>query len=291
LGHADLALYEAKAAGGRCVRVFDETMRAGADERQDIELGLRWALKVGALELAYQPLRSLRSGSLFGVEALLRWPGRSELPINKAIEVAESCGLIGELGDWVLRRACRDITRLNQGLDTPISVAVNVSVLQLTRPDYAAEVRSALRECHMDASSLTLELTESFLADDPAHAAQTLSELRALGVRLEIDDFGVGYSSLSRLSTFALDGLKIDRSFTAGLGHDGIATSVVSAIIALTKSLDLTVTAEGVETAEQESILGSLGCDFAQGYYFAKPMPLAELEAQLRYDRLVSSTT
>ncbi len=289
LRDADLALYEAKAAGGRCVRVFDATMRASADERQDIELGMRRALRVGDLDVAYQPLRSFGSGQIFGVEALLRWPGRPALPISRAIDVAERCGLIGQLGDWVLRRACADISQLNARSGTAISVAVNVSVLQLTRPQFDDEVRAAVEQSHLDPSLLTLELTESFLADDPDHASRTLTQLRSLGVRLEIDDFGVGYSSLSRLSAFALDGLKIDRGFTAGLGHDATATSVVSAIVALAKSLNLTVTAEGVETADQASILDSLGCDHAQGYHYARPMPLAELEALLHSTRLVAT--
>jgi diguanylate cyclase len=289
LRDADLALYEAKAAGGRCVRVFDATMRASADERQDIELGLRRALKVGQLDVAYQPLRSFGSGQIFGVEALLRWPGRPDLPISRAIDVAERCGLIGQLGDWVLRRACADMARLNATSGMAMTVAVNVSVLQLTRPQFDEEVRAAVEQSQLDPSLLTLELTESFLADDPDHASRMLAQLRSLGVRLEIDDFGVGYSSLSRLSAFALDGLKIDRGFTAGLGQDATATSVVSAIVALAKSLNLTVTAEGVETADQASILDSLGCDHAQGYYYARPMPLAELEALTHSTRLVGT--
>jgi diguanylate cyclase (GGDEF)-like protein len=282
---ADVALYHAKAGGGGTSRVFDETMRAWAEERHEIELGLRIALERDELAIVYQPRVDLATGSIRGVEALLRWPGHEDLPVGRVIEIAELTGLIGQIGDWVLRRACLDIVTLNAlRLDgPPIWVSVNVSPFQLTRPTLAEEVGDALGDSAIDPAWVVLELTETFLAEEPERAVEELSALRDLGVRIEIDDFGIGHSSLARLGQFPLDGLKIDRSFVAPLDGSGRAELIVTAIIGLARALGLRVTAEGIETPAQARCLARLGCDLGQGFAFARPLPLDDVA------RLISS--
>ena len=282
LRDADIAMYRAKAAGGKRVRVFDASMRQWAEDRRSIEVGLRVALERGGLGVAYQPRVDLETGLITGVEALLRWPERADVSPAKVIEVAELAGLIGEVGSWVLNRACHDIGNFNRGREHPIGVAVNVSPLQLGLPGLIDTVRDAIARNGVQPAWLTLELTETYLSEDPENATRTLGALRDLGIRLEIDDFGIGYSSMARLSRIPVDGLKIDRTFVMALGAEESATSVVSAIVALGKAFELEVTAEGVETSEHVTALRAIGCDLAQGYLFSRPVTLAEVDRQLR---------
>jgi diguanylate cyclase (GGDEF)-like protein len=283
LRDADLALYQAKAAGGRCARVFDHTMQAWADERTSVETGLRRALDRGELAVMYQPRVDLATGRIRSLEALLRWPGRPEVPIPRLIDVAETSGLIDEIGWFVLSRACDDLARLNAAAGPlhPVSVAVNVSMRQINRGTFVEDVQRTIAMHGVDPSLISLELTETFLAAEPERALAMLTALRAVGVRLEIDDFGTGYSSLGRLRLFPLDGLKIDRSFVAGLGEDPSAESLIATIVALASALDLEVTAEGIECARQADLVRGAGCDLGQGFFFARPASVDEITALL----------
>jgi EAL domain-containing protein (putative c-di-GMP-specific phosphodiesterase class I) len=213
------------------------------------------------------------------VEALLRWPREPAVPVSRIIEVAEASGLISAVGRFVLHRACHDIAELNRARASagPISVAVNVSMLQLSQHDLEADTRESLVASGLDPVLLTLELTETFLAEDPTAAKRTLDELSALGVRLEIDDFGTGYSSLARLAHFPLHGLKIDRSFITSVEEDATARSLVESIVTLARALDLEVTAEGIETTLQANVVKAVGCDLGQGFLYARPMSLDNL--------------
>ena len=279
LRDADLALYRAKGDGGGCARLFDTTMRAWAEERLSIEVGVREALTNNGLTVAYQPRIDLTSGQMTSVEALLRWPQEPTVPVSRIIDVAEASGLISAVGRFVLHRACHDIAALNRDRATegPISVAVNVSMLQLSQHDLETDTRESLASSGLDPVLLTLELTETFLAEDPDAAKRTLDELSALGVRLEIDDFGTGYSSLARLAHFPLHGLKIDRSFITSVEEDSTARSLVESIVTLARALDLEVTAEGIETTLQADVVKDVGCDLAQGFLYARPMSFEDL--------------
>lgn len=281
IAHADLALYQAKAFGGTQVRVFDPAMRESADRRARIASGLRDSLERGTLRVVYQPRVRLAGSRVTSVEALVRWPDHPDVGIPEMIEVAEATNQIERLGRFVLDRACGDIAAVNLHLDTPIGVAVNVSMRQLLRHDLAREVRGVLDHHGLAPQLLTLELTETLLADEPAVAVVILNELRAMGVRIEIDDFGKGYSSLSRLSALPIDGLKIDRRFITGLGIDPAAKPMVEAIIGLARAVNVETTAEGIENDDQRIILRDLGCRFGQGFHLGRPMPLTELAATL----------
>ena len=254
-------------------------MRAWAEERLSIEVGVREALTNNGLTVAYQPRIDLTSGQMTSVEALLRWPQEPTVPVSRIIDVAEASGLISAVGRFVLHRACHDIAALNRDRATegPISVAVNVSMLQLSQHDLETDTRESLASSGLDPVLLTLELTETFLAEDPDAAKRTLDELSALGVRLEIDDFGTGYSSLARLAHFPLHGLKIDRSFITSVEEDSTARSLVESIVTLARALDLEVTAEGIETTLQADVVKDVGCDLAQGFLYARPMSFEDL--------------
>lgn len=281
IAHADLALYQAKAFGGTQVRVFDPTMRESADRRAAIASGLRDALERGTLRVVYQPRVRLAGNRVTSVEALVRWPDQPDVGIPEMIEIAEATNQIERLGRFVLDRACGDIAAVNLHLETPIGVAVNVSMRQLLRHDLSREVRQVIDRHGLVPRLLTLELTETLLADEPAVAVDILNELRAMGVRIEIDDFGKGYSSLSRLSALPIDGLKIDRRFITGLGIDPTAKPMVEAIIGLARAVNVETTAEGIENDDQHVILRDLGCRFGQGFHLGRPMPLPELASLL----------
>jgi diguanylate cyclase (GGDEF)-like protein/PAS domain S-box-containing protein len=281
LGQADTAMYRAKAAGrGRCV-VFGDAAPLITRTRQQIGADLAEAVRRDELSLRYQPIVDTGSGALAGVEALCRWErdGQVVLPPSEFIPIAEETGLIDELGEWVLVEACRQAAewRRTIGPTRPFYVSVNVSAKQLARPHFAAWVTSVLATAGLDPRSLVLELTESGLVEDVGLAKRILVEVRALGVRIAIDDFGAGYSSLGYLRSFAVDVVKIDRSFMQGLGHSAVAAAVVSTVMQLAGALRLTVVAEGVETAGQSRALSTLGCHVAQGYLYSKPRTAAEI--------------
>ena len=281
LRNADLAMYMAKAAGRGRVEVFEDSMFDQVVERAELERDLREAIATGGIDVAYQPCVNLGDGAVTGVEALVRWhhPVRGTVSPGTFIPIAETTGLILELGRHVLRTACHDAVRLRQS-DPELTVAVNVSARQLVHPSFLQDVAAALRDSALPGSALVLEITESMLVRDVEISAGRLAALKAIGVRLAIDDFGTGYSSLSYLRHFPIDILKIDRSFVEQLPGDGAA--LARSIVRLGQSLHLEVVAEGVEDEEQRSELRRLGCSRAQGFLFAEARPVGAIEALLK---------
>jgi EAL domain-containing protein (putative c-di-GMP-specific phosphodiesterase class I) len=256
-------------------------MNRDAQRRLLIEQRLRVALRAGDLSLAYQAKINLNDGSLAGFEALARW-NDSQLGVVSPIEfiaVAEECGLIDELGTWVLHEACSTYQNLReQGIDLG-QLSVNVSMRQLRDDRFVNEVRDALMRHAMCAETLEIEVTESTLAGNHREVSGLLESLRRTGVRIAIDDFGTGYSSMSVLAELPTDALKIDRSFVMESASQSSSRSVVEAIISMAHVLGKVTVAEGVETIDQVRTLRQLGCDFAQGYFFAKPVPAEDLSA------------
>jgi EAL domain-containing protein (putative c-di-GMP-specific phosphodiesterase class I) len=258
-------------------------MRARVMQRLQLESELHRALKREELELAYQPIVSLADGAVLGAEALVRWhhPDRGLLMPGDFIPIAEEVGLIVPIGEWVLRTACRDAAAWGdlRPDGPPLFVAVNLSARQVSNPCVVHTVRDALERAGLDAPLLELEITESSIIEEADRPQANVLGLRDLGAKLVLDDFGTGYSSLTYLKRFPLDGLKIDRSFTDGLGIDSDDTAIVSAVAGMARGLGLAVTAEGVEHAAQALELRRLGCRRAQGYHYARPMPLADFRA------------
>ena len=277
LRDADTAMYQAKEAGRDAVTVFDESMRDRATQRLALEHDLRQALERGELHVHYQPVVKLPGGEIEGFEALLRWahPTRGHIPPVAFIPVAEDTGLIVPIGAWVIREACRQLARWRKTLPNgrQLTMAVNLSARQLRDPDLVACVRDALAEEGLSPGALCLELTESLLMNNASAAVELLETLRALDVKLSIDDFGTGYSSLSYLRRFRVDNVKIDRSFVDGLDDDDSSDeTLVAAILAMAKALQVATVAEGVETVTQAERLHALGCQTAQGYLFSRPV-------------------
>ena len=270
-------------------------MRAWVASRHDLENALRHAVTRNELFLVYQPRIDLRTGALVGFEALVRWqrPGERTVLPEEFIPIAEALGLINSIGGWVLDSAVRQLESWNLLFPDrqSINLSINVSARQLNQPGLVEHLDELMQTCEVTAQQIVLELTETFLVKDPEIAVLRLEELRRLGVGVAVDDFGTGYSSLAYLRQFPLDSLKIDKSFVKNLGVPGEDTSVVAAMIALGHALGHRVTAEGVETAEQMTTLLNLGCDEAQGYYFARPLTLAEAEAIVREPQLVQAVS
>lgn len=275
LRDADLAMYHAKTQGRARVAFFDVELRERIQRRLQLEQDLRRAPLGDELWLAYQPIVDLHTDRRTAVEGLLRWthPRYGLISPGEFITLAEESDLINIIGAHMLHTAAREIAVLAPELQ----LTVNLSARQLDDPWLVSAVRHATHKAGLPPSALCLEITESALMRDPALAARTLAALRELGVRLAIDDFGTGYSSLAQLLTLPLDTLKIDRSFTAGLGRCRESEAIVTSIIAMAHAVDLTVVAEGVEQVEQLEILRALGCDQAQGFHLGRPVPLADL--------------
>jgi EAL domain-containing protein (putative c-di-GMP-specific phosphodiesterase class I) len=250
-------------------------MAIDAMERLTLEAELRTALERGELRIDYQPIVDLETGRIIEMEALVRWqhPRLGLVSPARFIPVAEETGLIVSIGHWVLEQACRRArtwrTTLPNARDLVMSV--NLSARQFHHPELVADVAETLRETGLEPTALKLEITESVLMEHAGRAIATMHELSALGVHLAVDDFGTGYSSLAYLKHFPVDTLKIDRSFVHGIDRDRSDTAIIGSIIALAGSLQLAVTAEGIETAEQLAELQALGCDQGQGYYLARP--------------------
>jgi len=283
LKNADIAMYEAKAAGRNCARFFLHAMNQALDERLHLEADLRLALSGQRLSLHYQPKVKLSDGRLVGVEALLRWrdPVRGQVPPDRFIPVAEECGLVNALDAWVLETACAQLAQWQcQGLAIG-HIAVNVSPLRFYQDDVAAHVGMLLVKHGLAPEQLTLEITERLLLDDDVRPREQMRQLDEMGVRLSVDDFGTGYSSLSYLKRLPLSELKLDKSFVRDLETDADDRALASAVIGIGRSLGLSVVAEGVETAAQQALLIEAGCEIAQGYWFARPMAVADLEAWL----------
>ena len=287
LRDADTAMYRAKSLGKARYEVFDADMRASVMARLQLETDLRRALERNEFRNFYQPIVSLESGRIVGLEALLRWqhPTRGMIAPEEFIFVAEETGLIRELGWWSLREACRQMSswkaRSESYLD--LTVSVNLSAKQLLQPHLVNDMDKLLQEVGLPPEALKLEITESAVMADPAAAAETLQQIKSLGIRLAIDDFGTGYSSLSYLHRFPLDTLKIDRSFISG-GGEGDTMEIARTIMPMAKNLRLDVVAEGVETLEQVALLKRLQCKYAQGYYFSKPLAPEEVPPILSED-------
>ncbi|WP_162300082.1 putative bifunctional diguanylate cyclase/phosphodiesterase [Kineobactrum sediminis] len=279
---ADTAMYHAKAAGKNTFLFYNSDMDSTGVDRLQLETDLRRALERNELLFHYQPQVDTRTGTIIGIEALLRWqhPEKGMIPPFKFIPVAEELGLISELGTWGLREACRQMVEFRkEGLSLD-KVAVNVSALQFTT-QFCATVKNILEETGLPASALELELTESIMMEDSHSTVRALQELKAMGLRLSIDDFGTGYSSLSYLSRFPLDELKIDRSFVIDFDKSDNDASLVVAIIAMGRSMKLELVAEGVETHEQFHFLTEHGAEVIQGYLFSKPVTADELRPLL----------
>jgi diguanylate cyclase (GGDEF)-like protein len=284
LRDADAAMYRAKENGRARSAVFAQAMRDTAVGRLDTEVALRHGIAHGELELHYQPIVELPGGRIVGTEALVRWrhPTRGLVPPDQFIPIAEETGLIVPLGAWVLREAAGQAQEWQRRAGcSALTMAVNLSALQLARHDLVDLIVDVLAESGLPAQCLELEITESVLMKDAAAATTMLETLKNLGVRLSVDDFGTGYSSLSYLKRFPVDTLKIDRSFTAGLGTDPHDTAIVTAIISLAEALNLTTIAEGVETALQAQGLVELGCGTAQGYHFGRPAAATAIDTLL----------
>jgi diguanylate cyclase (GGDEF)-like protein len=276
--HADLALYRAKNEGRNRACIYDNAMDADLLNRKLVENDLRAAIAGDELRLAYQPIVNNSGEKMIGVEALCRWTHatRGEIPPSEFIPIAENSGLIIELGEWALRRACLDAKAW-----PGISLAVNVSPLQFRRADFVDVVERILGQTDFDQTRLELEVTESTLLGNVDTAELAMFRLKALGVRLALDDFGTGYSSLLYLRRFPFDRLKIDRSFVNSIEKAADAAAIVHAVVSLGRGLGMKVTAEGVETAGQQLFLRAAGVHAMQGYRFGRPCPAAEISARL----------
>ncbi len=278
LKNADAAMYRAKDMGRNCYQFFVDELTDAGLEKLELENDLRRALERGELFLQYQPQVDLKNGKVIGVEALLRWrhPLRGMISPTIFIPLAEDIGVIGAIGEWVLRTACTDANVWNKA-GLPVRVAVNVSGRQISQDHVREKVEAALEASGLPARLLEVEVTESVLMKDAERAITTLGALKAIGVTLAIDDFGTGYSSLSYLKRFPLDKIKIDKSFVDGLPQNADDAAIATAIIAMAHSLQRTVIAEGVETEAQRDFLCAHGCDEMQGYLFSKPLGAQEL--------------
>lgn len=280
---ADAAMYQAKRRGG-AAHVIDLRDATSVAQPQDLVADLRAATAAGALDLAYQPIVRTIDGRLTGVEALLRWthPSIGPIPALTAIAVAEHDDLIQDIGAWVLERGCHDqVSWAAEYPDKRLELSVNVSARQIMGRDFASTVKKVLRNTGMNPADLVLEVTEGIVISDVEQAMAVLGDLRALGVRLALDDFGTGYSSLSYLRRFPVDIIKIDQVFTAAVGREPASAAIVAAVTQLAHVLGMTVTAEGVETADQRDELERIGCENAQGFHYARPMTSQDITAQL----------
>jgi diguanylate cyclase (GGDEF)-like protein len=275
LACADAALSKSKAEGRNTARFFEPGMDSIIRARRQLEEDLRRALATESFQLAYQPFYRFQDGALLGFEALLRWPeGWAPQSPTTFVPVAEDSGLINPIGAWVLEAACRTASTW----PNPLKVAVNLSPVQFRNGDIVSVVEEALRVSGLDPARLELEVTESLWIKDSGAALDQLSRLRRIGVTIALDDFGTGYSSLSYLWRFPFDTVKIDRSFVMGMETEPKAAAIVNTITALGKALDMTITAEGVETQAQAQLLRLAGCDRAQGYLYSRPLSAALAE-------------
>jgi len=281
---ADMAMFHAKAAGRDSYQFFRPQMHARAIERQALEHSLQGAIERQELLLHYQPKLNLATRSIIGVEALIRWyhPQRGLVPPGQFIAIAEDCGLIVPIGQWVLREACRQGCLWQAAGLPPLNIAVNVSSVELRSPRFAAGVREILSQTGLEPHYLELEITETGLLEDSRSVYDVLKELKDIGVMLALDDFGTGYSSLNHLKRFPIDTLKLDQSVVRELTTDNNSTGLVAAVIDIGKTLHIPVVAEGVETRRQLGILLQHGCPQGQGYYLGRPMPAESLRQSLQ---------
>ena len=279
LKHADAALYQAKGSGRGVAKYYSENLTRQARRRFKLESKLREAITNNQLKLHYQPKFDVFTGKITGAEALVRWidPKAGMIMPNEFISIAEETGLINQLGEWVLREACRQGKEwLDKGL--ALGISVNISAIQLYHDDITKTISNTLKATGFPAKNLELELTESILMRREAESIKKLYQIKELGITLAVDDFGAGYSSLSYLRRFPLDVLKIDRSFVADLDHDKDDRAITATIIGIGRTLNLQVVAEGVETASQLAFLASHGCHIYQGFYASPALEAKILE-------------
>jgi len=276
LKSADIALYRAKQGGRATYRIFEAQMDAELQERKALEYDLRQAVMKDELEIHYQPLIDLAQHGVAAVEALVRWrhPARGLVSPAEFIPLAEETGLIVSMGEWILETACRQVMEWDG-----LRVAVNLSPVQFRNKELVETVRQVLVRTGLDPARLELEITESVLINDTSAALEILNGLKSLGVKIAMDDFGTGYSSLGYLNSFPFDKIKIDKSFIGDMNSKDKSGAIVKSVISLGQSLNMTTTAEGVETPEQAAFLAQEGCDQLQGYYFSRPVTAPELSA------------
>jgi PAS domain S-box-containing protein len=288
LRDAEIAMYRAKSTGKARCEVFDQAMHAGAIKRLQLETDLRKAIELEQFRVYYQPIVCLRDGRIVGFETLSRWQRPEGLVMpGEFIAVADETGIILPLNRQLLYEACSQLRSWQAAFpcDPPLTINVNITPRQFAEPDLASQIGRTLQETGLDPRSVNLEITETIAMGDADRSAVVLSELKALGVRLDIDDFGTGYSSLSRLQHFPVDTLKIDRSFISRMDTDVETREIVRVIVMLAHGLRLKVVAEGVETVAQANMLKELGCEMAQGYLYSKPVPAETIEQLLRTNR------
>ncbi|MDQ3646789.1 MAG: EAL domain-containing protein [Actinomycetota bacterium] len=287
---ADLAMDRVKDKGRSRYAVFEPSMHTAALNRLELTLDLRRAIDAQEFVIHYQPIVEMDRSRIIGVEALVRWnhPKRGLLPPNAFIGLAEETGLIGALEDWIMVTACRQmrVWQKRYPSDPLLAISINLSARHLQQPHVVEDITEALAVSGLDPSSLILEITESIFMREMSSAVAKLEELKALGLRLAIDDFGTGYSSLSRIRDLPIDVLKIDKSFVDGVAEGTEDSALARAIIKLGRSLDLSIIAEGVERPEQFGRLRTLHCEYAQGYYFARPLDAEQMERQLEDPQL-----
>lgn len=282
--NADTAMFHTKKNGGNNFHFFQASMFETVMNRLTLQNRLRHALEFEEFELYYQPKIAADGHTVCGVEALVRWmqPGRGVVNPGEFIPLAEETGLIVAIGEWVLRRACRQSRQWQKAGLPPLRIAVNLSAVQFRQPNLAADIAAILKECGVTADCLELEITESIIMENLDTAVATLRQLQDMGINLALDDFGTGYSSLGYLKSFPINSLKIDRSFVQDISSQEEDRAVVITIITLAHSLKMEVVAEGVETADQVHFLQQRGCDTFQGHYFSHPLPAAEITSFLQ---------
>jgi EAL domain-containing protein (putative c-di-GMP-specific phosphodiesterase class I) len=288
LRSADMAMYRAKKRGRSRYEVFNTSMHAEALTRLQVETDLRRALEREEFVLHYQPIISLKTGKVTGVEALLRWqhPERGLVRPTEFVAAAEETGLILPLGEWVLKNACQQVQELRNLApgNANLTLSVNLSTKQFSQADLVDQVAGALRDSGLSAASLGLEITEGVIIEKTMLATQTIADLKKLGVEIHMDDFGTGYSSLSYLHKLPVDVIKIDRAFVSHMDTEDRPLQVVRTILTLVQNLGLTTIAEGVTNPEQLQLLRKLGCNAAQGFLFSPPVDMDTLQQMLADD-------
>jgi diguanylate cyclase (GGDEF)-like protein len=275
---ADIAMYQAKRKGGAGHQIFDLREARRATDGHSLGKDLRTAFALGQLDVAYQPLVRSVDGLVTGVEALLRWthPDRGPVSPLAMVAVAEQSGLISDIGTWVLERSCQDRNSwMSEHSFSKLDLAVNVSVRQLMTPDFGSTIAAVLERTSTDPAAVVLEITENVLIEDGERSVTVLADLKQLGIRLALDDFGTGYSSLSYLRRMPIDIVKVDQGFVADIDQAPGVDAIIAAVTNLSHALGLTVTAEGVETQRQRDEVNAIGCDWSQGYFYARPMAAA----------------
>jgi EAL domain-containing protein (putative c-di-GMP-specific phosphodiesterase class I) len=279
-------MYRAKAYGRNRYVLFDETMHTQTVTRWQMEMDLRGAVNRKEFLLYYQPIIALEKGEITGFEALLRWthPQQGLLPASKFISIVEETDLIMPVSEWVLREVCGQLIRWNQQYPDmiPLVISINLFSRQLLQTNFVRVVKQILKETGIDANNIMIDITESMIMDNTKIAARVLKQLKAMKIQLTIDDFGTGYSSLGYIRKFPADLLKIDRSFISRMNDDEESLGIVRTVITMARNMGLKVIAEGVETAEQLKQLRTLGCDYAQGFYFSQPLDSQEVEHMLK---------